>query len=381
MTRALLLSPSSVPGGAERAFAGLAHHLPELGVDVRAVLLQPGPLEGWLHAVGCPVEVIDAGRTRHLHRTCPVLTRLSAQARTADVVVSNQSKGHVYGGLAAAAARRPAIWWQQGTPTRSAIDLVAARVPAAAVVASSNDSVAAQRRLTPRRRIERIHLGIDLTKIRASTGSGAAVRRTHGWGEAPLVGIVGRLEQWKGQDVFLRAVARIATAHRSARFIVVGGAVLGWEGDYPQRLRRLATELGIADRVEFVGHQDDVYPWFDALDVVVHASTGEPFGLVLVEAMALGKPVVATAAGGPTEIIEDGVSGVLVPPGDHEAMAVAIDGVLTDDGSRRSLGEAAARRAEVFDERVMADRFAILLSDASGTLPAPADEGSVRAEH
>lgn len=363
MTRAVLISPSSVPGGAERALASLARRLPSAGVEVQAVLLQPGPLEDWLADAGCPVEVVDAGRTRHLHRTASTVARLARRAAQADVVISNQSKGHVYGGLAAAIARRPAIWWQHGTPARSAIESVAARMPAAAVAVGSGQSADAQRRLTPHRRVELVHPGVDVEAVQRRAGSGLVLRNDHGWEGKRLVGIVGRLQEWKGQDVFLRAAALVADAHPDVVFPVVGGALLGWEGDYPQQLRRLADELGISDRVHFAGHQEDVYPWFDAMDVVVHASHGEPFGLVLVEAMALGKPLVATAAGGPTEIIEDGVSGLLVPPGDHEAMAGAIAAVLDDAALQASLGAGAAGRARAFDEQRMADRFATLIGD------------------
>ncbi len=370
--RALLVSPSSAPGGSERALAALAARLPALGIEVRAVVLQPGPFEQWLDEADCPVEVINARRTRHLHRMPWVIARLAAQARAADVVISNQSKGHVYGGAAARVAGRPAVWWQHGVPARSRIEWVAARIPAARVVAGSQEAVDAQQRLTPRRRVELIHPGTDVRKVSSHFGTGISVRATHGWTTGPIVGIVGRLQEWKGQDVFLRAAARVAKAHPSATFVIVGGAVLGWEGDYPQRLKTLAGDLGIADRVYFAGHQDDVYPWFDALDVVVHASYGEPFGLVLVEAMALGKPLIATAAGGPLEIIEEGISGLLVPPGDDEAMAAAMTKVLDDATFRDTLGTGARERADHFSDVRMAERFASLLHDiATPSQPRP----------
>lgn len=365
--RVLLLSPSAVPGGAERAFASLARQMPHLGIECKAVLLQPGPLEQWLASANCQTEVIDARRTRHIHRTAHTLTKLAKLATQADVVLSNQTKGHVYGGLASLLARRPAVWWQQGIPEPSTLEHAAARVPSNLIIASSEAAVQAQRRMTPKRRVELVHLGIDTGSVRRRKGSGTEVRLSHNSEGRKLVGIVGRLQEWKGQDVFLRAAARIAADHPDVDFLLVGGAVLGWEGDYPERLRRLASELGIDDRVHFVGHQDDVYPWFDALDVVVHASHGEPFGLVLVEAMALGRPLVATAAGGPVEIIEDGISGFLVPPGDHDAMAESIAKLLDDDELRHRVGEAAEVRAEMFDEERMATSIVDLLSDVVGT--------------
>lgn len=144
-----LLSPSGVAGGAERALAELARHLPSFGWQPEAVLLQPGPLEGWLGEAGCPVEVLEASRTRYLHRTALTIRVLAQRFREqdADVVISNQSKGHLYGGLAG----RPELFWQHGIPAPSALERVAGIVPTAAVVASSRDAVAAQRRLTPPR--------------------------------------------------------------------------------------------------------------------------------------------------------------------------------------------------------------------------------------
>lgn len=365
--KVMLVSPSGVPGGAERALAGLARGLPEYGIEPVAVLLQDGPLRSWLTDVGCPVTVIDAGRTRQLGRTALTVRRLAAIARGADVVISNQSKGHVYGGAAARLAGRPAVWWQQGTPERSRIEMTAAVIPSAAVVCSGRDAERAQQRITPRRRIDVIHLGIEVDAVAGRAGSGAAIRRALGWQDNPVVGIVGRLQPWKGQETFLRAAAQVAATHPEVGFAVVGGAVLGWEGDYPDQLRRLAEDLGIGDRVHFAGHQSDVYPWFDAMDVVVHASHGEPFGLVLVEAMALGKPLVATAAGGPLEIVEDGVSGLLVPPGDVQSLAVAVGRILADDELSQSLAVSARKRADLFSSERMAESFAGLLISLEST--------------
>ena len=202
-------------------------------------------------------------------------------------------------------------------------------------------------------------------------GSGASIKRSLGWENNPTVGIVGRLQPWKGQEVFLQAAARLAEVREDIRFIVVGGAILGWEGSYPDDLRRLADDLGIADRVHFAGHQSTSHPWYDALDVVVHASFGEPFGLVLVEAMALGKPLVATGVGGPLEIVEDGTSGLLVPPGDPERLAEAVERILADPGLASTLSRGAAERAKAFTEERMAEEFADLLTTWSPTSPRP----------
>jgi glycosyltransferase involved in cell wall biosynthesis len=276
--------------------------------------------------------------------------------------VSNMPKGHFYGGMAAHAARLPAVFWQQGIPGPSLLERAAGAVPARAIACCSHAAAEAQRALTPSRQIHKIHLGVRLPDSESLQGSGQSIKRSLGWEANPTVGIVGRLQPWKGQEVFLRAAARLAEARKDIRFIVVGGAILGWEGSYPDDLRRLAADLGITRRVHFAGHQAEVNRWYEALDVVVHASFGEPFGLVLVEAMALGKPLVATDVGGPLEIVEDGTSGLLVPPGDPQALAEAVERILADPALASTLSSGAVERSKVFTEERMAEEFAHLLT-------------------
>ncbi|HVM39332.1 MAG TPA: glycosyltransferase [Acidimicrobiia bacterium] len=371
MRGVMLVTPTAAPGGAERALAALARRLPDDGWRCVAVSIGDGPAVEWLRDAGAAVEVVPETRLRDVPRSLALVTRLRSSIRRhgVDVVVGNQARGHLYAGLAAATARLPAIWWNHVIPEPDWLNRVASRIPSAAIVCSTSEAVAAQRAISPRRRIERIPPGIDVAAVAARRGSGAAVatqlRRAT---TSAVVGIVGRLQAWKGQDVFLHAAARIAARHPGVRFAVVGGAVLGWEGDERGRLETLARDLGIADRVHFTGHVDDPYPWLDALDVVVNASvTPEPFGLAVLEAMALARPVVATFGGGPSEIVENGTSGILVPPGDAAALADAVIALLADAERADAIGRAAARRAEAFDEARTAEAFAALFDDVTGS--------------
>jgi glycosyltransferase involved in cell wall biosynthesis len=116
-------------------------------------------------------------------------------------------------------------------------------------------------------------------------------------------------------------------------------------------------------RVIFAGWQAEVPLWLQAMDVVVNASAEEPFGLTIVEAMALGKAVVATAGGGPLEIIRDTVDGLLVPPGDSRALASAVIRILGDADLAGRLGQAAQERASEFSSRAYAPRFAEAVRD------------------
>ncbi len=381
MTPVLLVSPTAKPGGAERLFAGLARSLTTFGLETHAAVLEDGPLVEWLRQSACPTSVRNAGRMRRLRGTVGTIAWLRRLVDTLDAqaVVSNQAKGHIYGGSAALLARVPEVWWQHGVPGHDRFDRVARRVPAAAVVCVSEEAVHVQERLTPRRKVRKVWPGLPVDTIARSRGMGTGVREELGLRGERLVGIVGRLQDGKGQDVFLHAAATVVRDHPDVRFAVVGGAILGWEGAYPDDLRRLADELGLGERVFFAGHREDVYAWFDALDVVVNASLGEGFPLVLLEALALGRPVVATALGGPSELIEDRRSGLLVPPGDADALAAAIDEVLRDRELAARLAHQASLRAQVFSEEAMARRFAAVIRDVLASRSAAATGGS-RAE-
>jgi len=158
-----------------------------------------------------------------------------------------------------------------------------------------------------------------------------------------LVANIGRVVPWKGQDIFLRAFASISRDHPDATAVIVGSAGGSTAGRaFEAELRRLAVELGLADRVIFTGHRSDVEDLMRASNVVVHSSSKpEPLGRVIMEAIAVGTPVIATEAGGVPEMIRDGETGLLVPPGDVEAMASALDTLLSDP----TQGVAMAKRA------------------------------------
>jgi glycosyltransferase involved in cell wall biosynthesis len=166
-------------------------------------------------------------------------------------------------------------------------------------------------------------------------------------GDGPVVGMVARLQRWKGVHVFIDAAARLAIRHPKVKFLVVGG--VHWaEPHYLKELRDQATSAGIADRVAFVGLQSDVPLWMQAMDIIVHASNNEPTGTVILEAMALGKPVVCAKTEGPLEVLDDEVHGLATEPGNAAALASAIDRFLCDPILSQSCGERAFARARKF---------------------------------
>lgn len=168
--------------------------------------------------------------------------------------------------------------------------------------------------------------------------------------DAPVVGTLGRFEPQKGLDTLLRAAARTLSTAPATRFVVVGDGPL--RGD----LESLARELGIRDAVHFLGWRSDVSDVLSMMDLFCLASRWEAFGIVLAEAMLAGLPVVATQVDGIPEVVEDGVTGRLVPADDERAIAARLAELVADGAKRRALGAAGrARAAERFSvERMVA---------------------------
>jgi glycosyltransferase involved in cell wall biosynthesis len=160
------------------------------------------------------------------------------------------------------------------------------------------------------------------------------------------IGLVGRITPWKGQDIFIRAAALLKEKHPEARFEIIGATMFAERG-YEGELLRLRNELNVNDTVAFAGFVENVPARIAELDIVVHASiTGEPFGQVIIEGMAEQKPVVATNGGGVPEIVQDGITGLLVPMGDALRMAEAIDYLLTHPDEATEMGVRGRERVQ-----------------------------------
>ena len=188
-------------------------------------------------------------------------------------------------------------------------------------------------------RIALVPEGLDAATFAAGANAGR-FRVRHGLpADLPLVGMVGCLTPWKGHDVFLAACAQALPAGRAGA-LVIGGDPDG-SGRELGRLRAKARDFGIGDRVWFTGHETDVASGLAACQAAVHASIEpEPFGRVLLEAMALGLPVVAARGGGPREVIDADVDGLLVTPGDASALATAIRLLIENPEMRDRMGAA-----------------------------------------
>jgi glycosyltransferase involved in cell wall biosynthesis len=160
--------------------------------------------------------------------------------------------------------------------------------------------------------------------------------------DAPLVGMVGRISHWKGQEILIEAAALVLQNHPDVHFVAVG-SYFADESHYLKKLESLIDSLGLSSRFHLSGYRSNVTDVYRSLDIFVLPSRKpEPFGLVTVEAMMQGRAVIATNHGGTCELILEGVSGMLVPPSQPRALATTIELLLADRILREKLGKAAA---------------------------------------
>jgi len=287
-----------------------------------------------------------ATMTRYVGR----LARLLA-GRRVDLIHTNTLKAALYGGLAGRCLRLPVIWHMRDRfapdylpPAALALARLGAHLLPTAVIATSKSTWETLPPLARRRLVAH-----------------AIVRESVQIPPEPwfprqelVVGMVGRLAPWKGQDIFLKAFAA-AFRGTAVRARIVGNAMFG-EDEYAHGLRALAERLGVAGQVEFTGFRTDVWTELREFGMLVHCSAvPEPLGKVVLEGMAAGLPVITQSEGGPAEIITHGVNGLLVPVGDVSALAAAMHRLAEDQRLCLTLGAAARARAADFSARAAAD--------------------------
>lgn len=344
--RILFVHPTAERYGGDSALLLLVRGLLRRGWVPRVALPEPGPLTAELDRLGVEWTVVDTGSLRRvfgpvdwvrfavwgLPRSVVQVRRLARRAELVHVN-SSVSVGGVLGGWA---ARRPVVLHVR----ESHVDhprlwrwygrLVAAR--ARRVIAISC-AVAAEARAAGIDPVDTVHDGLEFPAPRDRRDrSGAALH---------LVS-VGRLNDWKGHDTLVTALGLLRERGLEARATIAGDIYPGQEA-IRDALQRQIQQAGLGAHVRLAGFVEDVDVLLDDADVFALPSRRpEPFGLALAEAMAHGVPCVATAHGGPLDIIEDGVTGLLVTPGDANALADAIERLWRDPSTRHAIGRAGA---------------------------------------
>jgi glycosyltransferase involved in cell wall biosynthesis len=356
--RVLIVAPwGERAGGSEQMLWALLRHINRDRIEAVVVFLAPGPFAEEVSGLGFDSLTIAAGRLRQPRAYASAVRRLAEliRAQKPDLVAAWSAKAHLYLGVANVLARSgaPAVWWQHGITTGGGIDRTATVIRARAIGCSSEACAAAQSRLHPRRRTFVVYPGVepepaDHLLSRAELGIPE---------DAWVVGSVGRLQPSKGHARVISAVAALREQGIPAAGLIVGGEAFGLSRGHAAELAHLVDELDLGDAIVFTGQVERSTPYYAVMDAVAVASDAEGFGLTVVEALLAQRPVVTCAAGGPAEIIEHGVSGLVV---DDEGLTGALAAIATDEELARSLAAAGAQRATTFD----ADQSARVFTDA-----------------
>jgi glycosyltransferase involved in cell wall biosynthesis len=314
------------------------------GHELELVFFKPGPWPVALTDAGFRVEVVSAGRLREAHRWVFTVVRLARimRSRRPDLMLNWAAKTQLYGSPAAVLAGMAdrVVWWQQAIPRRSWLDGCATMLPAAAIGCYSGASAAAQARLFPARRTFVVAAGAPVPQDTQDTQDSSQRTPLELPSDVPIVGLVGRLQPWKGQDRLLRAQALLRERGHEMHTVIVGGDAYGLSAEYAQSLPDLVSQLGLSDAVTMTGQVPDAGPYIEQMDILVNASDPEPFGIVLLEGMSRGVAVVAVDSGGPGEFIEHGRTGLLASSGEPGALADAIEPLLVSPSQREAIGQA-----------------------------------------
>jgi len=368
---AALVVPSAVRrGGGDIWLAQLLTTVTPKVIDLLVVFEAMGELVDLAHEAGHRTAVLgraaEACDADLVALAAPLAEILDGERSR--ITVHWSPRAHVYGTRARALAHLegPVAWVQHVIPSRFWLHRLANALPADAVICVSSAVADANRDLYPQRRCRVLHPGIDpepatLDQVAARWVLGVPT-------DALVVGVLGRLEPWKGQDVAVRALRLLRTRGLAVHGLMAGERSPTWPW-FADELQELIDRLGMRTDVTLTGHLASPGVALAAMDVLVCASHEEGFGLAVVEAMAAGVPVVATRCGGPHDLITDGRDGVLVPTDDPVALAASVAWLAEDPAARLRLVDAAARtHARRFTARRGADRFLALIQELSDGL-------------
>jgi glycosyltransferase involved in cell wall biosynthesis len=369
MINLLFVSSYSNLGGGETALLTLAKHLDPARFRPHLLVPREGQLaEGW-RAAGWQVHVMPwRGATVYfvpaIWARLPMTRRIEALIREQDIDAVH-SDYHTLPMVMPAAERAgiPALWtcmgwwfhpkfWQRDFFRRSAATFAHSRAIKEGFLGNPpfmpSDEIEI---LYPGVNTQRFHLGVDGIKVRFEAGIDQ---------DAPVVALVARFQDVKGHEVFQAMARQVALQIPEARFIVAGeNTQTSADNTYKQRILQAAqTDRLLRKRLVYLGFRADVERVIAAADVVVCSSHFEGYGVVNVEAMACGKPVVSTNRGGPAETIVDGETGYLVEPGDAAGMAARVIELLHDAALRREMGAAGRTRVEsMFSAKSNGEQF------------------------
>jgi glycosyltransferase involved in cell wall biosynthesis len=355
----LILNAGRGWGGIESHSVTLASILARRGNKVLIGCARGGFVSRNAATSGIPVLDIKVVNSGDVIAICKIVK--ACMKEEIDVIVANLGKEYLPAAIAATVLRKKAVFIRhQVDPIKPFTSWLISRYVDKVIAVSSavyDTLIAGGIRES---KVEMIHNAVDLERFDPGKMDRESVRRGFGFGEGDIViGFVGKLNHGKGVFELLRAAGSVRRMNPAVKLLFVG------EGPGRKRLEDEAAGLLPSESVAFAGYRQDVEKMYTAMDIFVLPSTcREAFGMVLIESMAMARPVVATIVGGIPEIVEHGVNGLLVPPGDIDALSRAISHYLDNPADARRFAERGRIDAEErFSQCAAGDRFVQIIQD------------------
>ena len=325
-------------GGGQWSLYYLIKHLDKTIFHPIVVCPAKGELSERMRGVGAEVVFFDVGRIRYLN---PLVIKkfvsLVKEKRIA-LIHTDSTTETFYAGIAAQMMRIPLVWHIRVSEEEWVIDRVLATLSTKLILVAN----AIKNRfawLSDHHKMIVVYNGIDFEEFDHFPAASSIRQEFNITKDTVLVGCIGRIEKRKGQEYLVSAMKHVD----STKLILVGTG----EKEYIRKIKMLCDEIGTSDRVMFLGSRDDIPSVLNEIDILVFPSIrGEGFPRVILEAMAAGKPVVATDDGGNREAVEDALTGYLIPTENISALAAKINELVGDKHKRMAMGQAGRRRVE-----------------------------------
>jgi len=346
----LYLNRASEIGGAEQSLLLLLSDLNQDRFSPTVILPKNGPLANSLRALDIETIFIPLNRLRWRNpfpyfKTLGKLTAL-LKDRKFDLVHSNIEFCSQYVSVAAKLSGTPCICHVRNILNKISFWEYTLWLPDVLIANSQATLESIKGQACKTQKVELIYNGVDLKKFIRKDDK--TFRDNLGINEDTfLLGVVGRINPRKGHHTFISSLKIVLESKSNFCALIVGNEILDGAEEYLLKLKHLVSELRLSDKVIFTGFVKDMSALFDSLDLLVLPSLAEAFGRVLIEAMAMEKPVVATRSGGAIEVVDDGVTGILVKVESPDSLAEAILRIMTNKTMAEKMGRMGRKRVEL----------------------------------
>jgi glycosyltransferase involved in cell wall biosynthesis len=336
-------------GGGQRSLLLLLERLDRKKFEPLLVCPSEGKLVEEAEKQGVETQIIKMGRIKSLNVISTAATVFKFKKlmtrKNIGLIHTDSPRQAFYAGRAARLTGTPLIWHVRvSTPEKKSFEKFLFDRAQKVIAVSKAASQRFQGFEPAQEKVVVIYNGVDLAEFTPQQPDSQLRKEFEIEKDRILIGTIGQLIPGKGQDIFLKAAAHVVKQTPQVKFMIVGDG----KQSYRQKLEDLSRDLRLSGKVVFTGFREDIPRVTNLLDIVVLPSTTHLEGLsrVIIEAMALSKPVIATNSGGNPEAVEDGTTGILVPPEDSHSLAESILDLIKDEMKRNRMGEAGRKRTE-----------------------------------